>query len=83
LVEHECITLPAPGQEAQWRLLRDGAAIEVTVRGRFATNNLGLMRLLAECGSGIAVWSQALARDAVNSGRLVRVGPCRRCPCMP
>jgi len=83
LVEHECITLPAPGREAQWRLLRDGAAIEVTVRGRFATNNLGLMRLLAEGGSGIAVLSHALARDAVNAGRLVQVLPGWTLPPLP
>ncbi len=75
LVEHECLTLPAPapGREARWRLLRDGAAMEVTVSGRLATNNLGLMRRLAECGLGIAVLSHALARDAVNAGRLVQV----------
>jgi DNA-binding transcriptional LysR family regulator len=83
LVEHECITLRAPGREAQWRLLRDGAAIEVTVRGRFATNNLGLMRLLAEGGSGIAVLSHALARDAVNAGRLVQVLPGWTLPPLP
>jgi len=75
LVEHECFNLPAPGarREARWRLLRDGTAMEVTVRGRLATNNLGLMRLLAERGLGIAVLSHALARDAVNAGRLVQV----------
>ncbi len=73
LVEHECLNLPAPGREARWRLMRDGAAMEVTVRGRFAANNLGLMRLLAERGLGIAVLSHALARDAVNAGRLVQV----------
>lgn len=83
LAEHTCIALPRPGCEAQWRLLRDGATNEVTVRGRFATNNLGLMRLLAECGSGIAVWSQALARDAVNSGRLVQVLPGWTLPPLP
>ena len=49
--------------------------MEVTVRGRFALNNLGLMRLLAERGMGIAVLSHALARDAVNAGRLVQVLP--------
>ncbi len=86
LVEHECLNLPAPGREARWRLLRDGAAMEVTVRGRLATNNRGLMRLLGERGSGIAVLPQGLARDAVSAGRLVQVlqgGACRRCPCMP
>jgi DNA-binding transcriptional LysR family regulator len=47
--------------------------MEVTVHGRIATNNLGLMRLLAERGLGIAVLSHVLARDAVNAGRLVQV----------
>ncbi len=73
LVEHECFNLPAPGREARWRLMRDGTTMEVTVRGRMATNNLGLMRLLAERGLGIAMLSHALARDAVNAGRLVQV----------
>jgi len=73
LVDHECLNLPAPGREARWRLLRDGAAMEVTVRSRLATNNQGLMRMLAERGLGIAALSHVLARDAVNAGRLVRV----------
>jgi len=47
--------------------------MEVTVGGRLATNNRGLMRLLAERGSGIAVLPQGLARDAVSAGRLVQV----------
>ena len=73
LVEHECIAFPTPQREARWCLQRDTGAMEVTVRGRFALNNLGLMRLLAERGMGIAVLSHALARDAVNAGRLVQV----------
>ena len=73
LVEHQCLSLPSPQRKARWRLLRDGGVMEVTVRGRLATNNLGLMRLLAERGLGIAVLSHALARDAVNAGRLVQV----------
>ena len=83
LVEHECFNLLAPGREARWRLLRDGAAMEVTVRGRLATNNLGLMRLLAERGLGIAVLSHALAREAVNAGRLVQVLPGWTLPPLP
>ena len=73
LVEHECITLPTPQREARWCLQRDAAAMEVTVRGRFTVNNLGLMRMLAERGLGIAVLSHTLAREAVNAGRLVQV----------
>lgn len=73
LVEHECLFLPSPQRAALWRLQRDGNAIEVTVRGRYAANNLSLMRLLAEHGLGIVVLSHALAREAVATGRLVPV----------
>ena len=52
------------------------------MRGQFATNNLGLMRLLAEGGSGISVLSQALARDSVNAG-LVQVLPGWTLPPLP
>ena len=83
LVEHECITLPAPQRKARWSLRRDAAAMEVTVGGRFALNNLGLMRVLAEGGMGIAVLSHALARDAVNAGRLVPVLPGWTLPALP
>jgi len=41
------------------------------------------MRLLAEGGSGIAVLSHALARDAVNAGRLVQVLPGWTLPPLP
>ena len=83
LVWHGCIILPAPGREARWQLLRDSTAMEVTLRGRFAANNLGLMRPLAERGSGIAVLSQALVRDPVNTGRLVQVLPDWTLPPLP
>jgi DNA-binding transcriptional LysR family regulator len=83
LVEHECITLPAPQRQARWTLKRDAFVMEVTVRGRFALNNLGLMRVLAERGLGIAVLSHALARAAVNAGRLVQVLPGWTLPPLP
>lgn len=73
LVEHECLFLPSPQRVALWRLQRDGNAFEVTVHGRYAANNLSLMRLLAEHGLGIVVLSHALAREAVAAGRLVPV----------
>lgn len=73
LVEHDCLALPSSKRAVQWRLQRDDSTMEVTVRGQFAVNNLGLMRMLAERGLGIAVLSHALAREAVSAGRLVPV----------
>jgi DNA-binding transcriptional LysR family regulator len=51
----------------------DGVATEVSVGGRVMVNNQGLMRLLVERGLGIGVLTPDLARDALASGRLVRV----------
>ncbi|CAN5717910.1 LysR family transcriptional regulator [soil metagenome] len=73
LADHECLVLLSPRRSTRWRLQRDDRAVEVAVSGRFAVNNLGLMRTLAERGMGIAVLSHALAREAVSAGRLVPV----------
>jgi DNA-binding transcriptional LysR family regulator len=73
LADHDCVLLRSPRRQASWRLERDGGAIDVTVRGRVMVNNQGLMRVLVERGLGIGVLSPSLARDALASGRLVRV----------
>jgi len=75
LVEHECVLLRTPRRQASWRLERGGAVVDVLVRGRVMVNNQGLMRQLVERGLGIGVLSPGLARDALASGRLVRVLP--------
>lgn len=83
LVEHDCIALAQAPQGASWRLLRDGESTEVKVRGRFGINNPGLACVLAERGMGIAVLSQAIAREAVMAGRLVAVLPEWALPALP
>ena len=75
LASHECVLLRAPRMQARWRLERDGAAVDVTVRGRTMLNNQGLMRVLVERGMGVGVLAPDLARDSLASGRLVRVLP--------
>jgi DNA-binding transcriptional LysR family regulator len=83
LVEHECIFVRNPQRQALWRLQRDGEAAEVAVRGRFMVNNLGLMRLLAERGMGIAALASSLVRDAVVHERLQQVLPEWAVPRLP
>ena len=75
LVEHECIFVRNPQRQALWQLQRDGESTQVAVRGRFMVNNLGLMRLLAERGMGIAALAPPLVREAVAQERLVQVLP--------
>jgi len=74
-VEHACITSGSAQQASNWRLQRDGQAMQVQVRGNFGINNPGLIRLLAERGLGICALPNNLAREAVHAQRLTRVLP--------
>jgi DNA-binding transcriptional LysR family regulator len=73
LAAHDCLLVRSARRRATWQLERDGVATEVSVGGRVMVNNQGLMRLLVERGLGIGVLTPDLARDALASGRLVRV----------
>ena len=73
LVEHECILVGRSRSQRIWRLQQGTEATNVLVSGRFAVNNLGLMRALAERGMGIATLAPALARESVAHGRLLPV----------
>lgn len=83
LVEHECIVVRSLQRQALWSLLGDGESTQVAVRGRFMVNSLGLMRLLAERGMGIAALAPILVRDAMSQGRLVQVLPEWTVPRLP
>jgi DNA-binding transcriptional LysR family regulator len=83
LVEHECILLRGAQRQALWRLQGDADAAEVLVRGRFALNNVGLMRVRAERGMGIAVLDPSLVREPLASGRLSQVLPEWAAPRLP
>ncbi len=75
LATHHCIMARVGQQQAVWRLHGDAEPAEVVVRGRFMANNVGLMRLLAERGMGIAVLDPSLVREALAHGRLLQVLP--------
>ena len=83
LVEHECILLRGVQRQALWRLQGDSDAAEVLVRGRFMVNNVGLMRVLAERGMGIAVLDPSLVREPLANGRLLQVLPEWAAPRLP
>lgn len=83
LVQHECILLPRPKLEASWQLANGQESAQVAVHGRFATNNVGMMKMLAERGSGIAALQPALVLDALDRGRLQPVLPGWELPRLP
>ena len=83
LAGHECILLRGAQRQAVWRLQGDTDLVEVEVRGRFMVNNVGLMRVLAERGMGIAVLDPSLVREQLAQGRLQQVLPEWAAPRLP
>ena len=81
LAVHQCIGVPSGDSSIVWRLLNgeDGVnianSVAVNVRGRFSTNNVGMMKVLAERGAGVAALDPALLVDALDRGALERVLP--------
>src|SRR5262245_17583872 len=72
LTRHECIHLARPGRTTTWTLIRGRRKADVEVGGRFACNNLGMIRELAAVGLGIAILPERVVRGEVASGRLRR-----------
>ena len=70
LQSHDCLHVGGSGRGARWRLTGSGRSVEVTVRGPVTLNNVGLMRVLAERGLGVAMLPPRLAIDAVAAGAL-------------
>ena len=68
LLEHEVIGgYPA----SYWKF--EGLDLDIQFQSRFNTNNVGMMRALAERGMGIALLPLRLARGGVEAHRLVQV----------
>lgn len=82
LVEHECL-LSRGKPPNSWQLQSASANMEVAVRGRFILNSVGLKRVLAERGMGIAALMPWLVRDAVRDGSLEQVLPDWSLPRLP
>ena len=73
LAEHDCVLQSYMADRSRWRLVSEKEIIDVTVRGRFATNNVSMTLKLAEQGFGIAALSPAIARTAYDAGTVRRV----------
>lgn len=73
LSRHSCILHAHMAKPGLWRLQGPEGTLDVPVHGRFSTNNVSMMRLLAEQGHGIAMLPSKLAASAVAEQRLYRV----------
>jgi DNA-binding transcriptional LysR family regulator len=74
-ISTSCDKLGEPGAFATWRLRRDGALQEVNVDARVSAPDPTINHLIALAGAGVALLAQAVVRDDIARGRLVRVLP--------
>lgn len=73
LPRHECLRFAYAGMAGRpaWRFLRDGATVDVAVRGRLVANSSDVLRQAALDGAGIALLPDWLVQADVAAGRLV------------
>lgn len=83
LMRYTALQLVGSSGEAQrWRLARGKEVWEDLPTGPLAANSVGLLRLLASHGLGIAGLSERFVASAVTDGLLVRILPEWRLPTM-
>ena len=75
LPAHSCIGLGENPGDARWKLVKDGAAVTVEVRGRYTANNTGVRLDAVLSHLGIGSLPEFTARAALQSGRLVQLLP--------
>ncbi|MDY7232115.1 LysR family transcriptional regulator [Hyalangium rubrum] len=75
LLRHECFTIRVPSSGAlyAWELERGKRNWRVPVRGGIVTNHRELTQALVEQGLGLAYAFEPAVKEALHTGRLVRV----------
>ncbi len=85
LAGHDCLgyayrTRPS---ERTWRFTRGGEFHDVVVNYRLEANDGVALMVAALAGAGVVVAAEALLRDAIQDGRLVRILPDYELPSRP
>jgi DNA-binding transcriptional LysR family regulator len=75
LANHQCLLFTGFSRPKEWRLLGPDGVTSVSVNGRIATNNVGVMTTTAKLGLGITFGATSVVGPALLSGELVRVLP--------
>ncbi len=75
LTDHNCINLRLPtyGGVYAWEFEKEGREVKVRVEGQLVFNNAQLRLNAALSGLGLAFMPEALVRQPLSDGRLVRV----------
>ena len=71
LANHNCLSFVYARSGYEWRFTGPKGESEVTIRGRFQTNNGDALRLAARRGLGIILQPAALLAEDIASGALV------------
>ena len=75
LQAHACLQYDYGSPANYWRFEQDGKTLQVPISGRLRSNNADILRQAALDGQGIALLSDWLVRDDVDSGQLQRLLP--------
>ncbi len=75
LANHDCVNyhMSSAGRPYLWEFEEDGRDVEVSVNGSFVVNDLEMMISAALAGTGLVYLFEDVAREYLESGRLVRV----------
>jgi DNA-binding transcriptional LysR family regulator len=75
LAHHQCLVQAPLRQHVQWTLISDAETITIPVKGRYTMNSVGLSKMLAVLGMGVAVSAGRETQQDMKSGLLLRVLP--------
>ena len=75
LQAHACLQYDYGSPANYWRFEQQGTTLQVPISGRLRSNNADILRQAALDGQGIALLSDWLVRDDVDSGQLQRLLP--------
>jgi len=75
LAEHDCLTISNRQGRNTWRLQGPRGSQEVSIKGRFAANDMRVLMQACKAGLGIALLPELMTERTIAQGQLVRVLP--------
>jgi DNA-binding transcriptional LysR family regulator len=72
LTKHECLIFRS-SKGSTWTLNNKSESIDVSIKGRFQVNSVGMIRKLVSLGMGVAVMPSEIVSEDVMNGRIQRI----------
>ncbi len=72
LAKHECLMFRS-SKGSTWTLNNKSESIDVSIKGRFQVNSVGMIRKLVSLGMGVAVMPSEIVSEDVMNGRIQRI----------